>query len=88
MTNQQDLVFVLDSDRKPLTPWPARARSMLKSGQAAVFPPLSLHHHLHKALPHAKIEALRLKQDSGSKITGLVLVEEKSGKSYLRPIQA
>ena len=79
--NKQNRVFVLDTDRKPLTPCrPARARYMLKSGQAAVFRRYPFTIILKKTLPDAEVEGLRLKFDPGSKITGLVLVEEKSGQ--------
>src|SRR5215475_10954809 len=81
MTNQQNRVFVLDTDSKLLTPCrPARARSMLKSGQAAVFRRYPFTIILKRTLPHAEVEGLRLKLDPGSKITDLVLVEEKSGQ--------
>jgi hypothetical protein len=53
---------------------------MLKKGQSAVFRRYPFAIILNKALPHAEAEGLRLKLDPGSKITGLVLVEEKSGQ--------
>ena len=55
MRNQQNRVFLRDTDRKPLTPCrPARARSTLKSGQAAVFRRYPFTIILKKALPDAK----------------------------------
>jgi hypothetical protein len=69
MTNQQNRVFVLDTGRKPLTPCrPARARSMLKSGQEAVFRRYPFTIILKRTLPDAEVEGLRLKLDSGNKI--------------------
>ena len=57
MMNQQYRVFVLDTDRKPLTPCrPARARCVLKSGQAAVFHRYPFTIILNKAMPHAEVE--------------------------------
>jgi hypothetical protein len=53
---------------------------MLKRGQAAVFRRYPFTIILNKGLPHGEVEGLRLKLDPGSKITGLVLVEEKSGQ--------
>jgi len=35
---------------------------------------------LNEGLPHGEVKDLRLKTDPGSKVTGLVLVEEKSGQ--------
>jgi 5-methylcytosine-specific restriction endonuclease McrA len=80
MRNKQNRVFVLDSVRKPLAPCrPARARLMLKKGTAAVLRRYPFTIILKKILPHAEVEALRLKIDPGSKTTGLAIVEQKFG---------
>jgi len=70
-------VFVVDTDRNPLTPCCAAvARKLLKQGKAAIFRrfPFAI------ILKEAKLEAvphkLRIKIDPGSKTTGLALLQE------------
>lgn len=70
-------VFVLDKHKKPLMPChPARARELLKRGQAVV----------HKIVPFTirlkeriggDIQPVRVKIDPGSKATGIALVREE-----------
>ncbi|MEM6835487.1 MAG: RNA-guided endonuclease IscB [Cyanobacteria bacterium P01_C01_bin.120] len=66
-------VFVLDTNRKPLTPCkPGVARSLLKAGKAAVFRryPFTL---ILKKEVDANPEPIELKLDPGSKVTGIAL---------------
>ncbi|MHB8370499.1 MAG: RNA-guided endonuclease IscB [Leptospirales bacterium] len=70
-------VFVLDKRKKPLMPChPARARELLKRGQAVV----------HKIAPFTirlkervggEVQPIRIKLDPGSKTTGIALVREE-----------
>lgn len=72
-------VFVLDTNRKPLSPChPARARELLRTGKAAVFRrvPFTI------ILKYAPIEGpteVRVKIDPGSRTTGMVLVMKRCG---------
>ena len=71
-------VFVLDQHKKPLMPChPARARELLKRGQAVV----------HKLTPFTirlkgrvggEVQPVRIKLDPGSKTTGIALVREET----------
>jgi 5-methylcytosine-specific restriction endonuclease McrA len=73
-------VFVLDSMRRPLDPiHPGRARRLLTEGKAAVFRRYPFTLVLKRSVPDAQPEALRIKIDPGSKITGLVVINDKSG---------
>ncbi len=66
-------VFVLDTNRKPLTPCkPGVARSLLNAGKAAVFRryPFTI---ILKNVVHATPEPIELKLDPGSKVTGIAL---------------
>lgn len=66
-------VFVLDTNRKPLTPCkPGVARSLLKAGKASVFRRYPFTIILNKKVD-ANPEALELKLDPGSKVTGIAL---------------
>jgi 5-methylcytosine-specific restriction endonuclease McrA len=67
-------VFVVDKDKQPLMPCqPARARQLLKSGQAAVYRryPFTI---LLKERVGGDTQALEVKLDPGSKTTGLAVV--------------
>src|SRR5579884_4096935 len=76
-------VFVLDTNKRPLDPvHPARARLLLRSGQAAVFKrypfTLILKTDIGKGdIPQADY---RVKIDPGSKTTGLAIVNDASGQ--------
>lgn len=69
-------VFVLDSKRKQLMPChPARARTLLKKGKAAVF------HHIPFTIilnekKNSVVQPVELKLDPGSKTTGIAVVVE------------
>ncbi|QJB25256.1 MULTISPECIES: RNA-guided endonuclease IscB [Limnospira] len=66
-------VFVLDTNRKPLTPCkPGMARSLLKAGKASVFRRYPFTIILNKEVD-ANPEPLELKLDPGSKVTGIAL---------------
>lgn len=66
-------VFVLDTNRKPLTPCkPGVARSLLKAGKASVFRRYPFTIIINKEVD-ANPEPLELKLDPGSKVTGIAL---------------
>ncbi|NJO42181.1 MAG: HNH endonuclease [Cyanobacteria bacterium CRU_2_1] len=69
-----NFVFVLETNRKPLTPCtPGMARSLLKAGKAAVFRQYPFTIILNKEV-QATPEPLTLKLDPGSKTTGLAIL--------------
>lgn len=74
-------VFVLDTDKQPLTPvHPGGARSLLKEGKAAVY-----RRYPFTIILRAKVEKpaptpLRLKIDPGARTTGLALVNDATGE--------
>lgn len=72
-TTMSNHVFVLDTNRKPLTPCTSGvARSLLKSGKAAVFRRYPFTIILHKTV-EANPEPIELKLDPGSRVTGIAL---------------
>jgi 5-methylcytosine-specific restriction endonuclease McrA len=74
-------VFVLDTNKRPLTPCrPARARQLLSEGKAAVFRRYPFTIILKAAKPEAVAAPVRVKIDPGAKTTGLALVSECSGE--------
>ena len=74
-------VFVLDTEKKPLTPCrPKRARQLLKQEKAAVFRRFPFTLILKESKPEAKARPLRLKLDPGSKTTGIAIVNDSSGE--------
>lgn len=69
-------VFVLDTNKKPLTPCStARARILLKNGKAAVFRRYPFTIILKVAIQNAVVKPLTIKLDPGSKTTGMALVD-------------
>lgn len=73
-------VFVLDTNKRPQDPvHPAEARLLLNQQKAAVFKrfPFTI---ILKEVVEKQTEALRLKIDPGSKITGLTIVNDNSGE--------
>ncbi|MFO7028831.1 HNH endonuclease, partial [Limnospira fusiformis CCALA 023] len=76
-------VFVLDTNRRPLTPCqPGVARSLLKAGKASVFRRYPFTIILFRRYPftiilnkevHGNPEPIELKLDPGSKVTGIAL---------------
>ncbi|MCC6168358.1 MAG: HNH endonuclease [Caldilineaceae bacterium] len=72
----QNRVFVLDTDRRPLSPChPARARELLRTGKAAIFRRYPFTIILNGARPDADPAPLTLKVDPGGKTSGLALVQ-------------
>lgn len=73
-------VFVLDTEKRPLTPCrPKRARILLREGKAAVFRQFPFTIILKNSYPEATPRAIRIKLDPGSKTTGIALVVEETG---------
>lgn len=69
-----NVVFVLDTERRPLTPCrPAQARRMLRAGKAAVLRRFPFTIILKAARPDADVKPLTVKIDPGAKVTGLAL---------------
>src|SRR5262249_47558903 len=74
-------MFVVDSDRRPLTPChPARARKLLTSGKTAVWRRYPFTILLKHAVPDAAPEPLRLKIAPGRRVTGLALLDDATGQ--------
>lgn len=75
-------VFVLDQNRKPLDPCrPARARKLLRAGRASVFRRFPFTIILHdRSLEESVVHPHRLKVDPGSRVTGLAIVQEETGR--------
>ena len=71
------LVFVLDSNRKPLDPThPARARKLLRTGRASVFRKYPFTIILHdREIKDSQTQDYRLKIDPGAKTTGLAILQ-------------
>lgn len=71
-----NVVFVLDTEKRPLTPCrPAQARRLLREGKAAVFRRFPFTLILKEARPDAVVKPLAVKIDPGAKTTGLALVD-------------
>jgi hypothetical protein len=79
-------VFVLDKNRKPLDPCsPARARYLLAKGRAAVFRHYPFTIILKdRTAEESVVHPHRLKLDPGSKVTGLVVLQEGGRTKYNR----
>jgi 5-methylcytosine-specific restriction endonuclease McrA len=75
-------VFVLDKNRKPLDPCsPARARELLTKGRAAVFRTYPFTIILKdRTAEQLDVHPHRLKIDPGSKVTGLAILQEATGR--------
>lgn len=74
-------VFVLDAEKRPLSPCtPARARLLLKQQKAAVLRHFPFSLILKEAKPDAVALPLRLKIDPGSQTTGIAVVNDVSGE--------
>lgn len=76
------MVFVLSSDGQPLDPChPARARKLLTSRRAAVFRRYPFTIRLkNRTADESVTHPHRLKLDPGSKVTGIAVVVEESGR--------
>ena len=74
-------VFVVDAQRRPLSPTtPARARLFLKTVRAAILRRFPLVLILREARPEAVVEPLRIKIDPGAKTTGIAVVSDQRGE--------
>lgn len=75
-------VFVLDKNYYPLNPChPARARELLKHGRAAVFRRYPFTIVLQdRTVENSVTHAHRVKIDPGSKITGIAVIQETTGR--------
>ncbi len=74
-------IFVLDTDKTPLTPCrPKRARMLLKQGKAAVFRMFPFTVILKYEIQDASPGELRIKIDPGSKKTGIAVVSDSTGE--------
>ena len=74
-------VFVLDTNKTPLTPCrPKRARVLLKQGKAAVFRMFPFTVILKYGIHCASPRPLRVKIDPGSKKTGIAVVSDSTGE--------
>ena len=76
------MVLVLDSNRVPLDPChPARARKLLKAGQASVFRryPFTIIMKT-RVIAESTTHVHRVKVDPGSKTTGIAVVQEGTGR--------
>lgn len=73
-------VFVLDTNKQPVTPvHPGRARLLLKAGKAAVYRRYPFTIILKRAVEGPMSPPLRVKIDPGSKVTGIAVVNDTSG---------
>ncbi|PHJ57611.1 HNH endonuclease [Nostoc linckia z18] len=74
-------VFVLDTEKRPLDPiHPAQARQLLRNKKAAVFRRFPFTIILKESRADASVSDLRIKLDSGAKITGIALVNDSTGE--------
>jgi 5-methylcytosine-specific restriction endonuclease McrA len=73
----QNLVFVLDTNKQPLSPCrPSVARKLLRDGKAAVFRRFPFTVILKRAVVAENVPPVQLKLDPGSKTTGMALVQD------------
>ncbi len=74
-------VFVLDAERRPLSPCtPARARLLLKAGKATILRRCPFVLLLKTSRPDAVVEPLRVKIDPGAHTSGIALLNDGSGE--------
>jgi 5-methylcytosine-specific restriction endonuclease McrA len=74
-------VFVLDTEHRPLGPvHPGEARRLLTQGKAAVWRRYPFTIILKRTVPDAQPEPLRVKIDPGSRVTGLAVVNDTTGR--------
>jgi hypothetical protein len=73
---KQNYVFVIDTNKKPLTPCrPITARKLLSAGKAAVFRMFPFTIILKKEVVQTP-ESVAIKLDPGSKTTGIALLQK------------
>ncbi|MGK7915742.1 MAG: RNA-guided endonuclease IscB [Prochloraceae cyanobacterium] len=71
-----NFVFVLDTNKQPLTPCtPGMARSLLQAGKAAVFRQYPFTIILKKAVEKKEVKQCQLKLDPGSQTTGIAILQ-------------
>lgn len=71
-----NVVFVLDTNKRPMTPCsPARARQLMRQGEAAVYRRHPFTLILKEARPDAIVKTLTIKIDPGAKTTGFALTD-------------
>ena len=71
-----NFVFVLDADRRPLSPChPARARELLRRGKASVLRRFPFTIILKRTVTDPVTEGCQVKLDPGSKTTGIAIVQ-------------
>jgi 5-methylcytosine-specific restriction endonuclease McrA len=76
-----NLVFVVDTEQRPLSPChPARARRLLSARKAAVWRYYPFTIILKRVVPQAQPAPLQLKIDPGSRTTGLALIQDATGQ--------
>jgi 5-methylcytosine-specific restriction endonuclease McrA len=74
-------VFVIDADKRPLSPLhPGEARRLLTTHQAAVWHRYPFTIILKSACPDAQPTPLRVKLDPGSKTTGIAVIHDGTGQ--------
>ena len=74
-------VFVINTNKRPQPPiHPAKARQLLRDGEAAVWRRFPFTIILRTAIKSAPEPKLRLKLDPGSKTTGIALVDDEAGR--------
>jgi RRXRR protein len=74
-------ILVVDQERRPLMPaTPARARLLLKKRKAAILRRFPLVLILKEERPEGVVEPLRVKLDPGSKVSGIAVVNDRSGE--------
>lgn len=75
------MVFVIDTEKRPLSPChSARARRLLTEGKAAVWRLYPFTIILKQVRPDAQPNPLRVKIDPGSRTTGLALINDATGQ--------
>lgn len=73
----QNSVFVLDTNKQPLSPChPAVARKSLRNGKAAVYRRFPFTIILKRTVENPVVDSVTVKVDPGSKITGIALVQQ------------
>jgi hypothetical protein len=74
--SMSNLVFVLDTNKRPLDPvHPRKARRLLSTGNAAVFRRYPFTIILKPTCPEVPVQELELKLDPGAKVTGMAVVQ-------------
>ena len=88
---QTNFVFVLDTNKQPLSPChQAVSRKLLRDGKAAVYRKFPFTIILKRAVENPIVEPITIKVDPGSKTTGIVLVQVSATvpphEEWIKPI--